>query len=91
MVWVLVDVAIVLVSLVVLGLAALGLWRRVKALGRAVGVASTQMAGLTDSLDTLGAAREPDGAVTTFTPSTPRRHVSQASAPSPGVRSTRSS
>ncbi len=90
MVWILVDVAIVLVSLVVLGLAGLGLWQRVKALGRAVGVAGTQMAGLTDQLDALSAAREPATAATTFTRTAHGRHVSQAARTSPGVGSSRS-
>jgi hypothetical protein len=89
-VWVLVDVAIVLVALALLVLAGLSHWRRVKALGRALAVAGTQMAGLTDSLDTLGAAREPATAVTTFTRMPPGGHVSPARERSPGVRSTRS-
>lgn len=90
MVWVLVDVAIVLGALVVLGLVCLGLWQRIKALGRAFGVAGTQMAGLTDQLDRLSAGREPAPAATTFTRTAPGRHVSQAPRTPPGVGSTRS-
>ncbi len=91
MVWVLVDVAIVLVPLVLLGLVALALWRRVTALGRAFGVAGAQVAGLTDQLDALSTRRELPAATTTFTRTPPRRSVSGPPGPSPGVRSTRSS
>jgi len=89
-VWVLVDVAIVLVSLAVLGLVGLALWQRVEALGRAFGDASTQMAGVTDQLDALSAGREPATATTTFTRRVGGRHVSQARGTSVGVRSARS-
>lgn len=106
MVWVLVDVAVVLVALVLVALAGLGLWHRVRALGRAVGVASAQVAGLTDALDAVGAPREPAVASTAFsrehlerhsrtsprefTSRPSRHHVSQAPQTPSGVRSTSS-
>ena len=54
MAWILLDVALVLAALVLLGLCALRLWRRVKALGTTVGVAGEQLAALTASLDQVG-------------------------------------
>ena len=51
--WILLDVAVALLAVGLLGLAGLSLWRRVKALGKAVGIAGEQIAQVTAQLDGL--------------------------------------
>ena len=48
--WILVDVVLVLLALAVLAVLALGLWRQVKALSRAVSQAGEQVTRATDAL-----------------------------------------
>ena len=48
--WILVDVVLVLLALAVLAVLALGLWRQVKALSRAVSHAGEQVTRATDAL-----------------------------------------
>ena len=48
--WILVDVVLVLLALAVLAVLALGLWRKVKALSRAVSQAGEQVTRATDAL-----------------------------------------
>ena len=48
--WILVDVVLVLFALAVLAVLALGLWRKVKALSRAVSQAGEQVTRATDAL-----------------------------------------
>ena len=48
--WILVDVVLVLFALTVLAVLALGLWRKVKALSRAVKQAGEQVTRATDAL-----------------------------------------
>ena len=83
--WILLDVVLALLCLAALAVVALGLWRRVKALGGAVRVATEQLESVTAQLDTIG-AREPP-----FAAPTPAGHVRQARTGDPGVRSSRSS
>lgn len=59
MLWVLVDVLLVLAALVFLAVLALGLWRKVKDLGREVGRAGEAIGRATDQLAELH-ARRPD-------------------------------
>ena len=82
--WVLVDVVLALLAVALLAVVALGLWRRVKALGRAVGVATAQLETVTAQLDTLSARDRP------FAQTAPAGHLGQAPQPPRGVRSTRS-
>ena len=51
--WILLDVVVALLAVGLLGLAGLSLWRRVKALGKAVGIAGEQIAQVTAQLDGL--------------------------------------
>ena len=48
--WILVDLALALAALVVLGVLALGLWRRIKSLSRTVSRAGEAVATATDAL-----------------------------------------
>lgn len=57
--WVLLDVALVLGALAVLGLLLLRLWRRVVALGREVSRASEAIARATDELAALAPPQPP--------------------------------
>lgn len=51
--WILLDVVVALLAVGLLGLAGLSLWRRVKTLGKAVGIAGEQLAQVTAQLDGL--------------------------------------
>ena len=57
MLWVLVDVLLVLIALAVLGAILLGLWGKVKDLGREVGRAGEAIGAATDKLAELQAER----------------------------------
>lgn len=59
MLWVLVDVALGLVALVVLAVVVLGLWRKVKSLGRELNRASEVIGRATDELAELQAQSPP--------------------------------
>ena len=83
--WILVDVVLGLLAVGLLALVALGLWRKVKALGRAVGVATAQLEAVTASLDTLSDRNRP------FVEATPAGHLASGIQPSRGVRSSTSS
>jgi cytochrome c-type biogenesis protein CcmH/NrfG len=56
--WVLLAVVLVLLALVFLALVGLGLWRRVKALGRGVARAAETVGQATDALAELQSAAE---------------------------------
>jgi hypothetical protein len=58
-VWVLLDVLLVLLSFVVLGVVLLGLWRKVKELGREVGRAGEAIGRATQELADLQADLPP--------------------------------
>ena len=78
--WILLDVAVALLAVGLLGLAGLSLWRRVKALGKAVGIAGEQIAQVTAQLDGLqDRNRSPVP--------TPAGHQSRAPQAPSGVRS----
>ena len=77
--WFLLDVALALVCLALLAAVALGLWRRIKALGSAVRVATDQFDTVSRQLDTVGGPRP-------FAPATPGRHGAQAPLRASGVR-----
>lgn len=83
--WVLVDVVLALLAVALLAVVALRLWRRVKALGRAVGVATAQLEAVSVQLDTLSERERP------FVEATPAGHVVSGRQTPRGVRSTRSS
>lgn len=83
--WVLIDIVLALLVLALLAGVALRLWRRVTALGKAVGVAGAQLEAVTAQLDTLSERERP------FVEPTPAGHVPAGRRPSRGVRSTRSS
>lgn len=86
MLWVLVDVVLAVLALVVLALVALAVWRRVTALGRAVGAAGDQLSALAARLDGLADSGRPSPA----TPVAARR--ARRARPRPlGVRSAPSS
>lgn len=51
--WILLDVVVALLAVGLLGVAGLSLWRRVKTLGEAVGIAGEQIAQVTAQLDGL--------------------------------------
>lgn len=78
--WILLDVVLAALALGLLVIVGLSLWRRVKALGKAVGAAGTQLAAMTAQLDTLSDRERPSSG-----------RVSQAPRPRRGVGSTRSS
>ncbi len=59
MLWVLVDVALGLVAVVVLGLVVLGLWRKVKDLGRELSRAGAVIGQATDALAEQQASQPP--------------------------------
>ena len=67
MTWILLDLAIALVSLAVLAVLVLGLWRRVKALGRTVTLAGETVGRATDAL-AQAQATGPLGAPPSSTP-----------------------
>jgi hypothetical protein len=52
--WVVVDVVLALLALTVLALSALGLWRRVKALGRATATAGSLLEQASAQRDQIG-------------------------------------
>ena len=64
--WILVDVVLVLLAMAVLAVLALGLWRKVKALSRAVSQAGEQVTRATDALAVAQGAG-PMGALPTRT------------------------
>lgn len=83
--WILVDVVVGLLAVALLAVVALRLWRRVKALGAAVGVAGRQLDAVTAQLDTLSERQQP------FVAPTPAGHVPRAGQQGRGVGSSRSS
>ena len=56
MTWILIDLAIALAALAVLAVLVLGLWRRVRALSRAVTTAGQTVASATEALEAAQAA-----------------------------------
>ncbi len=80
--WILLDVLLVLLVTGLLALAGLSLWRRVKALGRAVVLAGEQLTVVSAQLESL---QDRDRG---FPVPTPAGHQSQARQPPFGVRST---
>ena len=55
--WILLDLALAGLALALLGAVSLRLWRRVKGLGRVLGVAGDQVAEVTAQLAEVGAPR----------------------------------
>jgi hypothetical protein len=79
--WILVDVVLAGAAVALLVVVALGLWRRVKALGKAVAVATAQLEAVTAQLDTVGTRDR------SFVTATPAGHLGQARQQPRGVRS----
>lgn len=80
--WILFDVVLALLVVGLLVLAGLSVWRRVKALGKAVGIAGEQLAHVTAQLDALQDRSRG------FPVPTPAGYQSQAPQAPVGVRST---
>jgi len=83
--WIVLDVALALLSLGLLAGVSLSLWRRGKALGRTVALAGDRVAAAAAQLESV------EDRSRSFPAPTPSGHARQALRPGCGVGSTRSS